>query len=814
MVDNLKKEVPTDDKSAKLDSIQREVIELLGNISTLIENTKVSLVDGNANPKYNQFQQQFSNVSDNIADLQLRMAIIAPMKAGKSTIINAIAGQELLPSCATAMTTIPTEIVFSANLTEPVLYLQAETIEVFQRIYQQINQKIASSGIESLQQSLARYPHLIYLLTEIKDSPDVPFKKETQGQTAIQETLNLLNQIIRLYSVVEPLAEPLAELTTIPQISTPFLGLAGVEQVKNFGELVIVDTPGPNEAGVNSQLTGVVEEQLRRSSIILLVLDYTQLNNEAAESIKEQVKPVLDLIGQDNLYVIVNKIDQRRRGDITSEQVKDFVIADLNLESKNIEQRIFEVSAIRAFAATQFLLEIKQKPQAQLLELNSLETLAQEVFGIDWDEEIEDINLKILTKKARKLWKKSGFAPFLEQAITKLLESAAPRSLIAALNLSRHRLLELRDDINLRGKAMTESKAKLKQEIQSLESDLAYLETCRNHLKQVEYIKAKLKNNLEQIITDLKQQAKVNLENYFAEQEYEKGDLIKKADIKTRELLLTNIGDFNLLPQFLSKNIKSNLEPKTTGIINFSTGKEAEKFNQEALLCAKQRLEKLLLLTRQKIETEIITTNKDLKEFLEKETQPVIERAQIRLKKSFAINLELPSPTITPEEELPSEEHLIKKKTRLVESGYEECVVKKRAWYYWFGIVPFYSQELQQKPYKRENYYSISVYELVKQINFSNDKLIEEIKQKLLNYLEEDIQQQVDSFFTNLDDYLGSYLKNIKQAQKTRELSLEQRTKVVKILYCLVPETTSYIEKTNNYLQIAEQLISVNSKQL
>ncbi len=799
-------EVRVDEKSAKLESIQQEVIELLGNISTLIENTKTSLIDSNSTQKYSQFQQQFKNASDNVAGLQLRMAIVAPMKAGKSTIINAIAGQELLPSCATAMTTMPTEIVFCANLTEPILLLDTETLQIFQNIYQKINQKIEETSLESLQEFLARYPHLTPLLIEIEKNPNSPFSIETKGRKTINDTLILLNQIIRLYSVIEPLAEPLAQLTTVPCIKTPFLGLAGIEQVKNFGELVIIDTPGPNEAG-GLKLTAVVEEQLRRSSVILLVLDYTQLNNEAAEAIKKQVQPILNFIGKENLYVLVNKIDQRRKGDITSEQIRNFVIADLDLDSTNIENRVFEISAIRGLAATQFLLEVQQKPQAQLLELNSLEALAQEVFGIDWDEEIEDINLKILTKKARKLWQKSGFAPFLERAIALLLKSAAPRSLITALNLSQSRLLELRDDINIRGKAVTQTKAKLREEIQALEADLVYLENCRNNLKQVENIKAQLQNSLELSIIKLKEQAKVNLEDYFSQKEYEKGDLIKKADIKARELLLTNISDFDILPKFLSKNIKSNLEPKTTGVINFTTTYEAEKFTTEALVQAKQRLEKLLLSARQNIEIEIVATNNSLKEFLKKETQPIVERAQVRLQKTFEINLELPPPAINPEDNLEMENRIVKKKTRLVNGGYEECLVKKRAWYYWFGIVPFYSQEIQQKPYKKENYYTISVFDLVKQINHSNDKLIDEIQHKLLNYLEEDIQQQVDAFFANLDDYLGSYLKNIQQAQKARELSLEQRTKLNKVLYCLLPKTTNYIQKTNNYIQIVEELL-------
>ncbi len=78
-------------KPPKIENLQQEVIDLLGDISSLIDKTQLNLIKDASSSKYNQFQQQFAEASQNVADLQLRMAIIAPMKAGKSTIINAIA---------------------------------------------------------------------------------------------------------------------------------------------------------------------------------------------------------------------------------------------------------------------------------------------------------------------------------------------------------------------------------------------------------------------------------------------------------------------------------------------------------------------------------------------------------------------------------------------------------------------------------------------------------------------------------------------------------------------------------------------------
>ncbi len=795
-------------KQPKIENLQQEVIDLLADICTLVDETKDSLVNNESNSKYTRFKEQCSAASKNVADLQLRMSIVAPMKAGKSTIINAIAGQELLPSCATAMTTLPTEIAFSTEIQEPILTIPQTVIQIFGEIYQDIKQQLNKFGIESLQDKLARYPHLTNILVEVRKAKNIHFENKIEGRIAINQTLNRLNHLIRLYSVIEPLKDPLSKFTEVPQIITPFLGISGTSQARTFGNLVIVDTPGPNEAGEGLKLTAVVEEQLRNSSAILIVLDYTQLNNEAAETVKQQVKPLLELIGKDNLYVIVNKIDQRRKGDMTTEQVKNFVAADLELSHDHISDRVFEVSAIRAFAATQFLLEVQQNPKIKLLEIKSLETIAQEVFGIDWDEEIEDITVKFLAQKALKLWKKSGFAPFLEKAIASLMETAAPRCLLSALNLSRYRLLELKDDISLRSNAINQDVAKIQEEVAALEKDLAYLDSCRNNLQQIEEIKNRLQYNLEIILINLKNQARITIEDYFTTAEYEQGNAVKKADIKARALLLTNLGDFELFPKWISDKLKDNLENTTSGIIPFKTEQQAESFTKKTLFWAKSRFEALILLTRKDIEIEISQTNHNLIEFLTKETQPIIERTKGRLQANFDISLELPLPDLNIEESISLDNNkIIKTNSHLTEGDFEEKIVKKRAWYYWFGVIPFYTTETYQKPYKKENYYTVSLEELVDSINLSSDNFVENIKIKIVEHFEGNLQEQVDLFFSKLDNYLNGYLENLQQAQADHLLSLEKREELISNLDKLAPETKAYLQKTDNYLQLTEKFL-------
>src|SRR6476469_6604366 len=96
--------------------LQQDVIELLEQVSSLMSRASTALGSDNAGKRYTEFSRQVNNEARKVENLELVMAIVAPMKAGKSTIINAIAGQELLPSRNAAMTTLPTEIFFKTDI--------------------------------------------------------------------------------------------------------------------------------------------------------------------------------------------------------------------------------------------------------------------------------------------------------------------------------------------------------------------------------------------------------------------------------------------------------------------------------------------------------------------------------------------------------------------------------------------------------------------------------------------------------------------------------------------------------------------------
>ena len=775
--------------------LQQDVIDLLRQIADLSSRANAALNVDCASQK--DGFQQVNEATRNVEELELRMAIIAPMKAGKSTIINSIIGQELLPSRHTAMTTLPTEIVFKAELTEPTLTLSPKILAVFQTALMVLRWQFKVLGSERMQEKMAQYPHLLNLLELINDTVE-PLRVKTSGRVEIRQALTLLNDIIRLCSLLNPAQDPIAQLIDVPCVETPFWQQG--ELSARLGNLVIVDTPGPNEAGAQLKLTAIVEEQLQRSSIVLIVLDFTQLNNQAAEAIKEQVEPVFELLSKENLYVLVNKVDQRRQGDLSAEQVKEFVFADLGLSIKDTE-RVFEVSAIQAFAAARFLQERQQNPNGVICEMESAEALAQEALGARWETKLQQATINDLRAEADYLWEDSGFRPFLEKAIHALCENAAPRCMMSALNLSRNLLVELRDDLNLRHSAIAQDEERLRREISALEADCKRLELGRDRLKAVEHIQAELQENLDQILATLKQTAQVRIEDYFIEDGY--ASQLQDLPLTMKELFVKSLADFDNFPQWISPRINANLIYKSFGKFEFYTQQEAEEFADQAVAWSKQRAEVLLMSVCQVAEKEMEKAWTNLTDFLVEETTPILEQARSRIQKAFRIELPpLPQPTFE-HPKISGVQTLVDHESKQI----TDYTVKEYRPFYLLFLVKV---EKKVPIIKTESFYTVSIEGLAALINNSIEASVTELHQEISQYLEQEFQQRIDDYFVALDRYLRNYRDSLKQAQQDQQLSLEAEKQLVGTLNYLVPETTAKLKKAEIYLERTNYLLNAS----
>jgi predicted GTPase len=415
-------------------SLQLETIETLRKIDSVLWESN----NGQAN--FQGHREQILGQINLVRRSELRMAIVAQMNAGKSTIINAIIGQDLLPTHDAAMTTLPTELVFNAALEGPVLKLSKDITSKLQQTIDILQDKIKTQGIEWAIETVSS-PYLNDQIQKIKRG--VSISSAIKGHEPIIETLTLLNHILRLYSKLAPETNLLESLTDVPRIETPFWRSQQTEELQTQGNLVLVDTPGQNEAG-SPKLREIVVSQLQRSSLVLIVLDYTQLNGDATAEVKQEVQKVIELRGQESLYVLVNKVDQRGRNAMTSEQVKQFIIDELGIKDP---ERVFEISARKAFYATNFLRELQNNPNLPIAEMETAEILAKQAFGEFWQETFLNADAEKMQSVAEKIWQGSGFAPFLKHAINTLMAEGTHRCIRTALQLGNSCLEQLSSDL-------------------------------------------------------------------------------------------------------------------------------------------------------------------------------------------------------------------------------------------------------------------------------------------------------------------------------------------------------------------------------
>lgn len=241
---------------------------------------------------------------------EMVLAVVGTMKAGKSTTINAIVGQEILPNRNRPMTSVPTLIRHVPGKTEPVLHL--EHIQPVRNLLITLQQKLATPAGQQVAQTLQQTGDTRELLEILKN--DAWLKKEYHGEEEIFTGLASLNDLVRLAAAMGaefPFGE-YAEVQKLPVIDVAFSHLVGMDTCQ--GTLTLLDTPGPNEAG-QPQMEIMMRDQLQKASAVLAVMDYTQMNSKADEDVRKELNAIAD-VSAGRLFVLVNKFDEKdRNGD-------------------------------------------------------------------------------------------------------------------------------------------------------------------------------------------------------------------------------------------------------------------------------------------------------------------------------------------------------------------------------------------------------------------------------------------------------------------------------------------------------------------
>ena len=438
---------------------------------------------------------------------EMVLAVVGTMKAGKSTTINAIVGQEILPNRNRPMTSVPTLIRHVPGKTEPVLHL--EHIQPVRNLLITLQEKLATPAGQQVAQTLQQTGDTRELLDILTD--DGWLKNEYHGEEEIFTGLASLNDLVRLAAAMgsEFPFDEYAEVQKLPVIDVEFSHLVGMDECQ--GTLTLLDTPGPNEAG-QPQMEVMMRDQLQKASAVLAVMDYTQMNSKADEEVRKELNAIAD-VSVGRLFVLVNKFDEKDRNGDGADAVCQKVPAMLNSDVLPAS-RVYPGSSRQAYLANRALHELRKNGTLPVDEA-WVDDFVREAFGrMKKDYVCKDSELA--TEGATDLWEGS----LNDQLITEVILSSHSRAAALAVDSAAAKLMQNAENISeylsLRHQGLMQSIQSLQAHITSLLEDIREIADCQEQVTAdvrmaMEEIDARTRELLTGVCTSLEEE----LNDYF-----------------------------------------------------------------------------------------------------------------------------------------------------------------------------------------------------------------------------------------------------------------------------------------------------------
>ncbi|MBS0849862.1 dynamin family protein [Citrobacter sp. JGM124] len=405
---------------------------------------------------------------------EMVLAIVGTMKAGKSTTINAIIGTEVLPNRNRPMTALPTLIRHTPGQHEPILHFPH--VKPIEALMGQLQHKLSEIDRQSLAQKLEIDRDMEALLDRIVEG--TRFENHYLGARPIFHWLKSLNDLVRLAGALDvPFPfKSYAVIEHIPFIEVEFVHLAGLN--KGYGQLTLLDTPGPNEAG-QPHLKDMLNEQLAQASAVLAIMDYTQLKSVSDEEVRQAIKRVSKSIP---LYILVNKFDQKDRNSDDESQVKAMVAGTL-MKGAIDPDRIFPVSSMWGYLANRARYELNKRGGLPSPEHHSwVQDFAEEALGRRWRHE-DLADLETIRHAADLLWEDSMLGTPIENILHTAHANAAYYALLSACNKLLDYAEEAESYLQFRSQGLHVTLDRLQQNIASLEKDMLLLQETELELK-------------------------------------------------------------------------------------------------------------------------------------------------------------------------------------------------------------------------------------------------------------------------------------------------------------------------------------------
>lgn len=466
--------------NSNVDVLKIETIKTIDHLIKLMKNTKT--LDSEAGVLENEKLKIIHN--------DFIVAIVGTVKSGKSTSINAITGQEIMPNRNSAMTTIPTLVTHTIG--EKIPKLKLSNIDPIIELINNVKVELSKNEYNCILFDIKDQKQFLNAINQ-KDL----FAKEYIDKDEIFDFLKFLNDLMRVAKDlnIKPPYDYFVNIADLPRVEVEFYFLQNKQNAQNV-RLSLLDTPGPNEYKQNDYLEQVFNDQVKRASVVMLILDYPSISSVSSGKILEEVAEVEKLIGKDNIFILANKYDQKTSKDASYEDAKKEIAN--KLDNKIDLEHIFLVSARDAFFANLGLKEIAENGKISA-SLPWASDFGNIILGEFWEEDIND-NARVI-KYCEKKWEKSNFDEPLEKVITHGYNNSAIqliRSVIHKLNLTSR---VTKNILNTKLTSLQKDMSELNNDIKSLHENVEKLTHVKENLKatinsELKYIKIDIDNGI------------------------------------------------------------------------------------------------------------------------------------------------------------------------------------------------------------------------------------------------------------------------------------------------------------------------------
>lgn len=723
------------------------------------------------------YQDILQGEINKLQNFDVVLAVVGTMKAGKSTTINAIVGREILPNRNRPMTALPTLICHNPSESNPKLTIKVEVLNEFlTKIKEKVDGLNLSEGDESI------HKDMLELIEFIKSGNK--FQNSYEGEENIFTFLRQLNDLVRLAKDMEKVDssikfpfEAYKNFENLPKIDVAF-NLNG--DFKTNGRFMLLDTAGPNEAGQEELITSL-EEQLERSSAVMVVLDYTQLNSQAEADVKEQLDKI-PTIQKQRLFALVNKFDQKNSNADEADATRKHIFHNL-LKDKIELENIFAVSAQDSYLANRMASHIETYNNSPEFKENTwVEDFSKKMFGEMASMMYPTVNIDMLKTGINAIIIKSRMQEPLENVIVNMQRNAPFIAIQSALAGASDIFNNLHNKLDI--SSMFADKDKLTQNeinelshlIQALEQQInSMIDEKQKIINQIEDVKKNIdeKISLEAKIAHINDRVKYEVENLFIKERDEAKNEISSIDTGNYYSTLKTVKKMNKEKEDLDKlREKANSDGKT---LVFSSGNDLDRFEDELRKRVYKTIDELVIKAFEKILL-------DSKQEVENVTEDIKNQCMVllnKVKEDFGhqgVDLKI---NFNPVGELSKDNGFIKFRIEFVNQSVNKTYNQSGPW----GAFKRGLGNLLHKDWGTYtvNYetYTINIQKTIEQIRDSIRKefvepLRDQLKDKTSLLLEQSMDN-IDNFENTINEIINEVKLGIEREKSDVELSVQEK---------------------------------------